>query len=701
MCDNNQKAFTFYVKSEEIKRKWLEAFERAHDNYMPKVIRNNNDMEHKFNMATLPVATYCTVCTKLLRGIWLQGYKCDECGLPVHKLCLAGVGKSCNSVNLINTSDNNNISAHGHNKGKSLLTSASGESKPSSSLPTPSRSKRTIVKAIVANPAGDAGQLAFEIDDIIIVYNKPTANTWHGKNVRTEQEGLFEASLVTEVIAESPADTSSVDSPTVAPSTITRFSFEDPLGACNLSVNNNSDNFRLISTTLPKKFGSRNHANTNNLLPPKTNSSTMSTINLPTSPHTQYGFFGVAPNITPPAATSTPNAYSIGGNFFFGNNNNNENNAMMSVQHHPQQQQALSEMEANQCLTYGNGYNLEEYAWFAGSMTRESAQQTLQALPNGAFLVRISPKQRNNYAISLKYSGQVKHMRVCVTDQPTVAVTTVQPAFRQQQPQQNPWPYRTFFYLSETRFFRTIVDLVRWYERYNLSEAFNMVDTKLVRPYKKYMWPGELGYARALFAFTGTSSANASFLSLRRGDHVTIISRNAEDKGWWKGQVEDRIGYFPLKYVEPEPGSHDLKVVIINSMADEFQGFKQQQVQPMPLANGNMLNISGESLGTRQNKPQQQQSTQPKTEVLKVSPSVSPFSVSSSASSNDSSSPTTLSSPVNSDTSSMHSRQASSDGGIDMLTTSTVVASTLIDHERRDRRPVDLENCFNQMTLIQ
>lgn len=665
---SNQKAYTFYVKSEEIKRKWIEAFERAQDNFKPKVLRNS---EHKFAMSSLPIATYCAVCTKLLQGIWYQGYKCDECALPVHKACLTGVIKSCGAVN-----SNNNTAA------STVANNKVGQSTESTALPTPSRSKRTIVKAIVANSAvaGDTGRLTFELDDIIIVYNKPTACTWYGKNVRTEQEGRFEASLVTEVIADSPADTSSVDSPTVAPSAATMFSFEDPLGANLSAAASNFDNFRLMSTTLPKKFGSSKAASTTSMIP-----TAVSTMNLPTSP--QFAFF--APNITPPAATSTPNAYSVGGNFFFGNNESNV--AMMSAQ----QQQHQHEMEANQCLTYGNGYNLEEYTWFAGSMTREQAQQTLQALPNGAFLVRISPKQRNNYAISLKYSGQVKHMRVCLTEQPVGAVTTVQPAFRQAQQPQTPWPYRSYFYLSETRFFRTIVDLVRWYERYNLSEAFNMVDTKLVRPYKKYLWPGELGYARALFAFTGTSSANASFLSLRRGDHVTIISRSAEDKGWWKGQVEDRIGYFPLRYVEPEPTSHDLKMVMMAGY--EFQNFKQQQ------QSASVLNISGESLGIRQDKPQQQQqpAQQPKSEVLKLSPSVSPFSVSSSASSNDSSSPTTLSSPVNSDTSSMHSRQASSDAGIDMLTTGVANTTTLIDNERRDRRPVDLESCFNQMALIQ
>jgi guanine nucleotide exchange factor VAV len=166
--------------------------------------------------------------------------------------------------------------------------------------------------------------------------------------------------------------------------------------------------------------------------------------------------------------------------------------------------------------------NLEDYDWFAGPLDRESAQSTLENMSNGSFLVRISPKQRGSYAISLNYSGQVKHMRVQQTND------------------------HQYYYLSETRYFKTITDLVVYYEENSLCESFNLVDTNLMIPYKKALSAEAVAYAIALYSFTGSS---ANLLDLRKGDRVAILSKAGESKGWWKGQINDRVGYFPLAYV--------------------------------------------------------------------------------------------------------------------------------------------------------
>src|SRR5699024_5566790 len=56
--------------------------------------------DHRFSMSTVPVATYCACCTKLLRGTWYQGYTCTVCSVSVHKSCIASV-KSCGNCSAL------------------------------------------------------------------------------------------------------------------------------------------------------------------------------------------------------------------------------------------------------------------------------------------------------------------------------------------------------------------------------------------------------------------------------------------------------------------------------------------------------------------------------------------------------------------------------------------------------------------------
>lgn len=446
-----------------------------------------------------------------------------------------------------------------------------------------------------------------------MVFAKQSVGMWYGRNVRTDEEGLFGSHLVTELATDSPAS-SSIDSPThvlnSSGSSTATFRYEDPFGEVPFPVQ-----------TLPRRFPLNSHSST-----PSPQS-----VLIPSSP----------------LAASTP-AINTSGNFFFGTNQPLPVVSTGSSSLNPNNPDDLK-------LYYGNGFNLEEYAWFAGSMDRESAQSTLTLLPTGTFLVRISPKQRNNYAISLNYNGGVKHMRVCVTDAPGVTPTTVH---------SNPpapevaggFESKTHFYLSETRYFRTIVDLVRWYELNSLSESFHMVNTQLLLPYKKAYCQEVLGHAVAIFSFTGTSSAAQSYLSLRKGDRITVLSRAAEAKGWWKGQIGDRLGYFPFKYATPTTAS--LKDAAQHEMTKPSSPLTES---PNHSVSTQMTEISPDP-------------------TTKISPSGSPFSSSSSSSSPSSSSPMTLSSPVNSDTVSLHSRQASSDAGIE-------ISGFLADHQPTPDEP--------------
>ncbi|XP_055933228.1 protein vav-like isoform X2 [Argiope bruennichi] len=170
---------------------------------------------------------------------------------------------------------------------------------------------------------------------------------------------------------------------------------------------------------------------------------------------------------------------------------------------------------------------LEGHDWFAGVMERDVATKKLEELPSGTFLLRISPKQNGSYAISINYQNQVKHMRVCTTDN------------------------GQHFYLSETKYFKSIVELVNWYRENSLSESFNGLHVTLMIPYKKALAgltnESILGYAEALYDFQGTSP---NMLTLRKGDRITILSKAGNQKGWWKGQIGENVGYFPYSYVK-------------------------------------------------------------------------------------------------------------------------------------------------------
>lgn len=101
---------------------------------------------------------------------------------------------------------------------------------------------------------------------------------------------------------------------------------------------------------------------------------------------------------------------------------------------------------------------LNGYPWFRGRMERDQAQALLENAAHETFLVRVSPKHNGSYVISLNYNNQVKHMRIYVS--------------RDNQ-----------LYLSQNRYFKSVIELVAWYEQNSLKESFHMLDAKLAIPF--------------------------------------------------------------------------------------------------------------------------------------------------------------------------------------------------------------------------
>ncbi|XP_047468847.1 protein vav-like isoform X2 [Penaeus chinensis] len=159
---------------------------------------------------------------------------------------------------------------------------------------------------------------------------------------------------------------------------------------------------------------------------------------------------------------------------------------------------------------------VQEYPWWAERMSRNEATIHLGLAAEGTFLLRWSDHNEQP-VLSLKAMGEVKHMRV----------------YRQEE--------TGYFYLSEARYFTSVVDLVHHYRSSPLSESFTGLDCCLRRPI----------YDTAIVRYPYEGSG-AGHLRLVQGQRVMIISREGEGRGWWKGRIGSRMGYFPREYVTLE-----------------------------------------------------------------------------------------------------------------------------------------------------
>ncbi|XP_030063550.1 guanine nucleotide exchange factor VAV2 isoform X2 [Microcaecilia unicolor] len=181
-------------------------------------------------------------------------------------------------------------------------------------------------------------------------------------------------------------------------------------------------------------------------------------------------------------------------------------------------------------------FNYTAYPWFAGNMERPQTDNLLKSHATGTFLIRERPAEAERFAISIKFNDEVKHIKVVEKD--------------------------NWIHITEAKKFESLLELVEYYQTHSLKESFKLLDTTLKYPYKlrerstsRTSMRSPVFTSRAI----GTAVARYNFaardmreLSLREGDVVTIYSRIGGDQGWWKGETNGRIGWFPSTYVEEE-----------------------------------------------------------------------------------------------------------------------------------------------------
>lgn len=87
-------------------------------------------------------------------------------------------------------------------------------------------------------------------------------------------------------------------------------------------------------------------------------------------------------------------------------------------------------------------------------------------------------------------------------------------------------------YLERNNLTDNFQELINYYREHNLRESFKTLNTTLRQAYVAN---------RPYVAIHNFEATNSNFLELVVGQHVDVISRLGEDRGWWKGRTGNRV----------------------------------------------------------------------------------------------------------------------------------------------------------------
>ncbi|XP_041049947.1 guanine nucleotide exchange factor VAV2 [Carcharodon carcharias] len=176
------------------------------------------------------------------------------------------------------------------------------------------------------------------------------------------------------------------------------------------------------------------------------------------------------------------------------------------------------------------------YPWFAGNLERGQADNLLKAHSSGTYLIRERTAEAERFAISIRFNDEVKHIKVVEKD--------------------------NWIHITEAKKFESLLELVEYYQTHSLKESFKQLDTALRFPYKQrdktiqrsnsrtpVFNPRPISMATARYNFAARDMRE---LSLREGDVVKIYNKVGGDQGWWKGEANGKVGWFPSTYVDEE-----------------------------------------------------------------------------------------------------------------------------------------------------
>nr|XP_012416097.1 PREDICTED: proto-oncogene vav isoform X1 [Odobenus rosmarus divergens] len=108
---------------------------------------------------------------------------------------------------------------------------------------------------------------------------------------------------------------------------------------------------------------------------------------------------------------------------------------------------------------HGPPQDLSVHLWYAGPMERAGAESILTNRSDGTFLVRQRVKDTAEFAISIKYNVEVKHIKIMTAE--------------------------GLYRITEKKAFRGLTELVEFYQQNSLKDCFKSLDTTLQFPFKE------------------------------------------------------------------------------------------------------------------------------------------------------------------------------------------------------------------------
>ncbi|XP_074614930.1 proto-oncogene vav-like isoform X2 [Acropora palmata] len=162
--------------------------------------------------------------------------------------------------------------------------------------------------------------------------------------------------------------------------------------------------------------------------------------------------------------------------------------------------------------------SLKNFNWFAGRRDRPQAEQMLSAKSDGTFLIRESVSRGGEYALSVKFRSNVKHIKIRYEE--------------------------GAFYLTKAISFGSIEELVDYYKLNTLGVSFPGLDTNLRQGVNEEPKIKGVGWAKAMYPY---NARNAKEISIQRNSRILILNKEGD---WWKGECDGQVGYFPSNYVE-------------------------------------------------------------------------------------------------------------------------------------------------------
>lgn len=532
--DRDSPNLTFFTKSEELRTAWMKAVMAALSNLCPPGAK---DRGYNFEMFTFKQPTYCCICNKLITGMFFQGYRCRETNRAAHKNCLA----------------NHNLPLRG------IASPHINGVPPSAPPPLPpqnstvrSRRSHVTMGSVPCTPGNNSLPNSESFDFSQLTDTLSSVNHW----LATDHNNLSNATLQRNRRISSGLPTSSI--PPVSPTfAIARKAYDgDPLPPSGshplrLSV---GDQVELIKWTEGSSWwqgycdGSEGWFPANHVemvLNNKTNKIGTSNATFTNNPAMSLSTLIGHPSrhsLPPDCSISANNSREICLNFDLEhfphqhnklnnncpttttttNNNNNNNNTLVDTCLRQTRKTVTSLVDSHDLLT---GYD-----WYVGEMDRLEAVNLLSNCIDGTFLVRLSKsaERMGEYSLSVVY-GHPRHIRIQRFSSSDNSCIT--------------------YGLCELEQFPNIPCVIDNYSKVSLNRCFDEVDITLLYPYQKCP-SSPLFYVRANFDFHDTS--NTRFLNLKGGDRIAVVSRAAEDRGWWKGWLNGRIGFFPMSFVTRE-----------------------------------------------------------------------------------------------------------------------------------------------------